>query len=188
MLFVVAFISVWLLVFKCFCFLGHFVYLVCCAGFPFVGAVLIGFVAIVWFALRGMVDLNLSIYLFLLFVVVFFSVWLLIFKYFCFLLYFVYLVCCVGFPFVGAVLVTFVVIVWFALRGRVDLNMSNFSCLLLLFYSVCGYFSLDYLCFCWFTFTYFCLLFLLLFISLFTFVNQPIRGQQFHNSTASYKS
>ena len=34
-----------------FLFLGHFVYLVSCAGFPFVGAVLVLFVAIVWFAL-----------------------------------------------------------------------------------------------------------------------------------------
>ena len=92
--------------------------------------------------------------------------WLLIFKYFCFLLYFVYLVCCVGFPFVGAVLVTFVVIVWFALRGRVDLNMSNFSCLLLLLFSMCACCSLPYFLLIYFCF---CLLFLL-FISLFTFV------------------
>ena len=69
-----------------------------------------------------------------LFVVAFISVWLLVLKCFCFLMHFVYLVCCAGFPFVGAVLVLFVAIVWFALRGRVDLNMSIFSCLLLLFF------------------------------------------------------
>ena len=46
----------------------HFVYLVCCAGFPFVDTVLVLFVAIVWFALR-------CVYLFLfVVVVVFFSV------------------------------------------------------------------------------------------------------------------
>ena len=79
--------------------------------------------------------------------------WLLVFKCFCFLGHFVYLVCCAGFPFVGAVLIVFVAIVWFALRGRVDLNMSNFSCLLLLLFSVCGCCSLAY-----FLLIYFCLL------------------------------
>ena len=95
-----------------------------------------------------------KIYLaFFLFVVAFISVWLMVFKCFCFLGHFVYLVCCAGFPFVGAVLVLFVAIVWFALRGMVDLNMSNFSCLLLLLFSVCGCCSLAY-----FLLIYFCLL------------------------------
>ena len=102
----------------------------------------------------------------MLFVVAFISVWLLVFKCFCFLGHFVYLVCCAGFPFVGAVLIVFVAIVWFALRGRVDLNMSNFSCLLLLLFSVCGCCSLPYFLLIYFCF---CLLFLL-FISLFIFI------------------
>ena len=83
---------------------------------------------------------------FLLFVIAFFSVWLLVFKCFCFLGHFVCLVCWAGFPRVGAFLGVFVVLVWFAMRGRVDLHMSNFSCFLLLNFSVCGCCSLAYFC------------------------------------------
>ena len=94
LLFVVAFISVWLLVLKCFCFLMHFVYLVCCAGFPFVGAVLVLFVAIVWFALRGRVDLNMSIFSCLLLLFFFPSMWLLFFSLFFVDLFLLTFVCC----------------------------------------------------------------------------------------------
>ena len=71
---------------------------------PRVGAFFVVFVVLVWFALRGRVDPNISNFS-CFFVVAFFSVWLLVFKCFCFWGHLVCLVCCAGFPRVGAFLV-----------------------------------------------------------------------------------